>query len=359
MILEHDDPRPRRTSFRGFLGLAAIYLAALTVPLITVELWLGRWLDSSIAPAAAIVDHSFTYMQTLYEPHQSVTYVRDKHGLRGVREPLPRVEVVTVGGSTTDQRYITEGQTWQDIWRASTGLRVANAGVDGMSSSGHLVAVSEWLHRIAGLSPRAYLHYIGVNDAALIVEPSNRKYDRSGSDTWLSIIRKRSVVASALEQLWRQQVSAPIVAHGAMVLASSPPDMVRVDVDRDEIHRFIEQAYKPNLHRLLELHHQRGEIPIFVSQPAHPSLVRWKDGETLVASSHRSLDRFAVALGMINKATADICHDVPPPCRALDLASAVQFEASDFYDVVHYTPAGARKIGAFLAQRVPTISAGR
>ena len=104
--------------------------------------------------------------QKLYQPHGVVTYVRDEYGLRGPEKAVEKIEVASVGGSTTDQTLISEGETWQDVIFAQTGIRITNAGDEGISSTGHVVALVEWLHRIPNFRPRFYLHYIGLNDAA-------------------------------------------------------------------------------------------------------------------------------------------------------------------------------------------------
>ncbi len=137
-----------RSKLSQVVALVIVNLAALAVIVLGCELIFGNWLAPFVPPGAAIVDQDFTYRQTLYDPAGEIRYVRDKFGLRGVHEPLDRVQVVTVGGSTTDQRYVGEGQTWQDVWRKAGNVAVANAGVDGMSSFGHIVAVTEWLHKI-------------------------------------------------------------------------------------------------------------------------------------------------------------------------------------------------------------------
>src|SRR5262249_49465386 len=153
---------------------------------IGLELAFGNWFEAFVPPQKAVVNRSYKYRQELYFPYGDVLYRRDKYGLRGSHETVSEIELVTVGGLTTDHHSRTEGQTWQDVLRALTGVRVANAGVDGMTSFGHLVAVSEWLHGIPNFSPKNYLHFIGVNDAALIQESRQHDFDRSGRlNPWL------------------------------------------------------------------------------------------------------------------------------------------------------------------------------
>lgn len=339
----------------AFLLLAAINLAVVIALVAGIELVFGHWFESFVPPNATIVNQSLSYEQNLYDPPGEIVYTRDRYGLRGVHEPVQEIELVTVGGSTTDQRYLTEGETWQDVLRALTGLRVANAGVDGMTSYGHLIVVSEWLHEIPKFSPKCYLHYMGLNDTALTQDPQIRRYDRSGKlkRHWRQTIRDRSAIARAYRNL-RQHLSPPQprraapVGHAA-IIPRIDINMTKVDVDRSAIARFIETEYEPNLRKLIALHRQRNEIAIFVSQVAHPSLIRWKNGETFVADDARHLAQYGVALGMINNATAAICRESSDVCRFADLAGAVEFTPRDLYDLGHATPSGARKTGTYLA----------
>src|SRR3954452_3242831 len=157
--------------FRGrlpaFVLLVTVNLLVATAGVAAIELAFGDWRARYMPPLGAVVDRTYVYRQSLYEPAGDIVYSRDKYGLRGVHEPLSRVQLVTVGGSTTDQRYIEDSQTWQEVLRSRTGIAVANAGSDGMSSFGHIVAVREWLHELPGFSPRYYLHYLGATDASL------------------------------------------------------------------------------------------------------------------------------------------------------------------------------------------------
>ena len=332
-----------------YAAIATFNLALLVTLTIGLELAFGNWFEAFVPPQRAVVNRSYKFRQDLYDPYGDVLYRRDKYGLRGSHETVSEIELVTVGGSTTDQRYITEGQTWQDVLRTLTGVRVTNAGVDGMTSFGHLVAVSEWLHEIPNFSPKSYLHYIGVNDAALSQEPRQHDFDRSGRlNLSLRSLSRRSAIVGAVEKLWFRSTGPRAVAHGA-ITPQPNATFVKVDIDQDTIEPFIESVYKPNLRKLIQLHRRRNEHVIFVPQIAHPSLIQWKNGETLVVADSDYLRKFAVALSMINIATERTCRESADLCRFYDL-TRVHFEPRDFYDLVHTTPSGAQKIGAFLAE---------
>jgi hypothetical protein len=332
-----------------------VNLIGLAVSVFAIELLFGDWRSAYLPPLAAVVDRSYVYRQDLYAPFGDIVYKRDKYGLRGVREPLSRIALVTVGGSTTDQRYIGEGETWQDVLRMRTGIAVANAGVDGMTSFGYLIAVTEWLHRLPNFSPAHYLHYIGINDASM--SGGQTESDRSGaSSPWLLTIRKRSAIGRAVTKLWIS-ISAPReVNHGAVRVPPGglPPVMIKVEIAARDIEDYIETTYKPNLRKLLALHHGRGEEAIFVSQSANPAIIAWKGPDTYVSAKFPELQHWALALRLINGATEAVCRQ-DAACRFVDLAGELRFDAGDFYDLVHMTPSGARKIGAFLADQLAHI----
>jgi lysophospholipase L1-like esterase len=346
------------SGFTKWFALVAINGAALVAMVVCIELVFGDWFAPYVPPDAAVIERSISYRQNLYEPAGEVFYSRDRYGLRGVHEPLDRIALVTVGGSTTDQRYITDGETWQDALRAAAGIAVANAGVDGMSSFGHITAVREWLHEIPGLKPKYYLHYIGVNDASMSAE--TERFDRSGHDSNLfRTALRRSVLAKAAVRLWLGASGAREVSHGRIVARGGNDAAAEaVDVDTTRVRRFVEEVYKPNLARLIALHRQRGEKVIFVSQTTHPGLIRWKDGKPLVTAEGKSVAPYAAALGLVNAATATACGGAEG-CYFFDLAGKVAFEPGDFYDLVHSTPAGARKIGDFLAAELKAIESVR
>ena len=98
-----------------------------------------------------------------------VIYSRDEYGLRGLYQDISEIDVLTIGGSTTDQRYITDGRTWQDALsqaavEAGYVLHVANAGVDGQTTYGHIKSFEWWFSTIPNLRSRFVLIYAGIND---------------------------------------------------------------------------------------------------------------------------------------------------------------------------------------------------
>ena len=100
----------------------------------------------------------------------SDVYTRDRYGLRGNYGDDPaNIEILVIGGSTTDEGFITDGETWVDVLgRRLTGAGVprvtVNAGVSDHTTVGHLYSFDAWFPEIPGLKPRFFITLIGVND---------------------------------------------------------------------------------------------------------------------------------------------------------------------------------------------------
>ena len=345
---------------------------------IAVELMFGAWLDSVRASTLwqlsiyRNVDWKFSAAH-LYGRQDPVVYRRDRFGLRGAYGRPSDVDILVVGGSSTDQRFITEGETWSDILRdclTSHGQHadVANAGVAGQSSRGHIRNFEAWFNGIAGLRPKYTLVYLGVNERFLEDHTSNddvRAYSESDLPLWLERIK----LNSAIYNIYRT-ISGNIAAYRAGIHylqnGSGPRSLASVEIDRryranegnsvaaaavGESPRFIElrgelrdelSAYHERLERLYATINSFGSRPIFVTDI---------EGSYRIADGIISgdLDRFYVMRAFAD-VTLEFCNQVAVAC--IDLDRNFHVSDGDFYDIVHSTPLGSRKIGDYVCQRL-------
>tara|TARA_B100000212_G_scaffold68778_1_gene48132 strand:+ start:2828 stop:3925 length:1098 start_codon:yes stop_codon:yes gene_type:complete len=99
-----------------------------------------------------------------------INYHRDKDGYRSRDKESKKLIILTIGGSTTDQRFVNDGETWQDILdRKIPKFDFINGGVDGQSSYGYKRAINFWHAKY--LDPKktnSIIFYTGVNDVRLI-----------------------------------------------------------------------------------------------------------------------------------------------------------------------------------------------
>jgi len=295
---------------------------------------------------------------SLYAGGGRVLYRRDAFGFRG-RYPDPsHIDILTVGGSATDQRYLTEGQTWQDVLSANLSERgksmsVVNAGVDGQSSYGHLKDFEAWFPTVPGLRPRHILIYLGVND---VFSPQARvKDDLTGRETWRAWIQSRSAlyrVYRTLRGMSLARFQYPL-SHRHVdfqtrhwtVFGRQDPRLTFPHID----------VYRERLAAIDQRVRRMGAIPIWVSQPSRmyrsrggqiegvDDTLRWERGRINGVDFYHLLDS-------VNRETMAFCRRTGGVC--IDLEKDLPLDDADYYDYFHYTPQGARKIGDYLAARL-------
>lgn len=178
------------SSTRNVISLVGINFVTVVFLLCGVDLICGEWIKPkppvSTVPAA-IWDKKITYdVSGLYGVTGPLTieYSRDTRGYRGFQGNEHKKLILTIGGSTTDQRYLTDGEDWQSKVNRQIpkDYFVVNGGVDGQSSYGHLFSIRNW-HSKELPAPQILLvvYYFGVNDGRLLLigEKGLNEYDNS------------------------------------------------------------------------------------------------------------------------------------------------------------------------------------
>ena len=101
-----------------------------------------------------LCDIKYIYENKLYDPFNDVTYERDIFGLRGRYKDLNKIDIIVVGGSTTDERLLNLEDTWVEKLEKNFNLNqkieidFVNAGVDGQSSVGPLWNFVNWFKKV-------------------------------------------------------------------------------------------------------------------------------------------------------------------------------------------------------------------
>ena len=94
-----------------------------------------------------------------------------------------------------------------------------------------------------------------------------------------------------------------------------------------------------------------GSQPVFITQKRGD--YRFQGEKLFVLSEKDSSPRSAQAfynIQSLNRITLEICAEMEMTC--VDLAGGISFQEGDFYDQIHTSPAGSRRIGEFLYQKL-------
>ena len=360
--------RPTRRAL-GFLRRAAkiagVNLLLLVVLLIPLELWFGRWFagPGAVSMFDATPGRVEVRSSPLYPAGNTITNSRDRYGFRGGSADPARIDVLVLGGSTTAERYIDDRDIWTALLegllrQSDCPITIANAGVDGYSTVGHIASFAGWFDRVPGLKPRFMLVYLGINDAA--VNPRAAWYEDSVryKSRWRqfehyvaarSALRRLYVSLRGYWQARRNQLvhdEVPITPGSAWEAASLPPDFERTINEKA-------QAYRARLRRLTELIRGFGARPIYITQ-------KRMDGR-LVKGEWQQIDGSDGALNTatvmaINQVTLAFCRETGEVC--IDLAEKIEFAPSEFADALHTNPAGSAHIGRLLARELRPLLCG-
>jgi lysophospholipase L1-like esterase len=349
---------------RILASVILINVAILCALLIPVELIFGTWIRplglSDLKRFSIPISVTFAFdTSSLYEGG-SITYTRDEYGLRGQYPSLAAIDLLTIGGSTTDQRYLDDGATWQaaaghQLQESGTPLVIANAGVDGQSTVGHAFNFDNWFPLLPALRPRVVLFYLGANDVL-------RHEERVAYDGSLDATSWR--VRSATFQLFRtvrsnMRARDTRVAHGRMPSSSDFTEHgLLPEAERAEISAGVTAAFLANVEGLRERAAALGAQPIFMTQTAFGwNADRFKprglSGTVVISGRKVNYADVAAFHQGLNRGLMEYCSARAVTC--FDLANDVTFEMGDYYDYLHNTPSGADKIGRYVAARVAAI----
>jgi hypothetical protein len=281
----------------------------------------------------------------------SLKGVRINHSSQGTRgrDPKPgeldgRSVVATVGGSTTYDIGVSEGDTWSDRLAAALGDRffVVNHGVPGYTTVEHLIQTAFYQDKF-GKAPRCAIYYVGWNDLRNAHIPN---LDPAYADFHLP-----NQVDGLLVRRWNDTdlTFSPLLSV-LMRLGSAIGDTVRYEDPRRRNQPksgddpALIALFERNVRSISAINRQRGVKTIWVSQLVNPDrltgdgfygwvpLVRDKDVWPL-------LQKFNQALGATARSLGDVYVDVP----------AASFSDSDFVDNGHFSPQGAQRFAETLA----------
>ena len=249
---------------------------------------------------------------------------------------------MTVGGSTTDERYLEEKDTWSEQLEfiinknyPNLDLEVVNAGIDGQSTYGHIWNFENWFPKIQNLRTKYIFFYIGLNEYF-----SDEKSIYDQGTKYLNSFQKL--------KLWFKENNGLIYrTYYAVYIKFYLKDILNVG---HQIRNTNYQLAKTNfqisdknlldlnnrLDKLIEYTKKLDAIPVFITQRSQRSI--------LVDNKIYSIDEFNYMSKekIISEIIITNCKKNQIFC--IDLFSKVKFSNDSLYDLVHTNPIGAKII---------------
>lgn len=354
---------------RGILRVVAVNLGLVVGGLLVAELVFGDWFEEGGLGALRVPRNVHLTHEGEDQQGSTSTYHRDRYGLRGRYKSPAHIDILAIGGSTTNELYVGDGQTWTDGLAANfrnvgRAISVVNAGVDGHSTVGHLESFDRWFPRIPGLKARYILVYAGINDIHLELS-DNARYDRlrsngDGQAFW-NAVRRYIRDSSALYSAYRSLLGLLRAKRGGLIHRQVDWEQVtwvehpepRSIPPLSETLEGLRAGFGERLGMIIERTRGVGAEPIIVTQ--HRAGYRRSGGRLLAAKGDRWSGELAEYLvqAAFNRRALEVCRAKAAIC--LDLAEEVEFQVGDFHDYVHTSPRGSRRIADYLFVKLESL----
>jgi lysophospholipase L1-like esterase len=345
---------------KKFIKIFLINFTIFLCLIIIIELIFGGWFSdrNKLNNLGILRDAKLQFpLKGLYPDSTGyVNYTHDKFGLRGknsFNDP-GKIDILTVGGSTTDQRYIDDSKTWQEVLETvfkknNKNFILSNAGVDGQSTFGHIKDFEIWFPGIPNLKPKYILFYIGTNDFFRFSDnPKFEKYD--GKKSLISTIKNNSCFVNLYRKIRGINKAKKLGVGHQKIVFSNYTFTDKGIADTSLINYFKGDNinnFKKRLIRIVELTHKLGAEPVFITQPS----IKYKfiDGKLFGCSakedfngfSYNGVDYYNLLTGL-NKVIFEVAGN---DLIVVELTNLPIWEQADFYDWYHMTPTGANKLG--------------
>lgn len=299
-----------------------------------------------------------------------VVHHNNSLGFKGPEPPKDFADwltVVAIGGSTTECLEIAADKTWPHqlgvkLEHDFNKLWLNNAGFCGHSTYGHYVLVHNFISK---LKPKVAVFLIGINEVGV---SNPREFDTRLStkisfrslDRLLASLACRSEVASAALNLYRYAFPKSVQAIGQRDMGeldlTSLPTMELTAPEKTELLKTHADKYVPafeaRLRRLLKVTRDNGIISVLLTQPV-------VYGPVVDKSTGVDLGKIVVANGMngeVGWQVLELYNGVTRRVGAeegvlvIDAARQMPKDSKYYYDLMHFSNAGAEKIAEITAR---------
>jgi lysophospholipase L1-like esterase len=301
-------------------------------------------------------------------------HTKNSLGFRGA--PPPRdfqdyLTIITIGGSTTECFYLSDGRTWPDLLgqnlsREFNRVRIDNAGLDGATTYRHLILMEDY---VVKLRPKVVLFLIGINDVgAGDIAAAEKRRGHDLQHRWHALLYRSEVYALG-QNLYRYFVAQSRGLHHTQVdlktagalehLPSGTASRLLQDYQINSLPFFAAR-----LEKLVKVCRDHGIEPVLITQPTlyGPGVdpVTGEDLEKIKVGDYNGRLMFQ-AIDLYNGVTRQVANK--DGVLLIDLARELPRDSALYYDYLHYTEPGAaavagivdRHLAPWLARRFPSF----
>jgi len=347
-------------------NLIAVFIGVLlSVIILEVGLRILNPLDLRVRGNSITLPANKVYeLKNINVPGLQTEVIHTKNS-RGFRGPEPdqispgAVQIIAVGGSTTESFYQSDGLDWPAITAShllENGFNVwiNNAGLDGHSTFGHLVLLRDYL---IDLRPDVILLMAGLNDVSRL--DMDETHIRRG-------IKFNSLRAFVTSLSHYSEIAATSLHLYRVFLASSQglrhefldfKSLNEIEIVEENIRYALEyqeeDKFRERMESFVVMAKNAGITPILITQA---SVVGFGiDKETGIDLERVDLGGFS---GRLFWEMVELYNDIVREIASehnlylIDLATELEKNTRFFYDAVHMTDEGAAETGRIIGEKL-------
>lgn len=294
-----------------------------------------------------------------------VSHTKNSMGFRG--EEMPKefekhLSIISIGGSTTENFFMTDGKTWtallgKKLKESFNHIWTNNAGLDGHSSFGHTILMNAYVSKI---KPKVVLFFVGANERGL---KSIQRFDSglkngleldlTSAKAFLRTASNYSEVIALSYNLYRYLKQIDVMYSGeelnvkeAKVLEIQEEKELEIIEEKFEEHKenYL-GGYSLRLKNLIKVSRENNIRPVLITQPA---LYGNKIDDVT------KIDLGSIEVDGVNGKIAwkilefynDVTRAVGREQKVLviDLANEMPKSTRYYFDYFHFTNEGSEKV---------------
>ena len=326
--------------------------------LLIIELFFGNWFNNKNYGNLLLNINKHRIISNLpYNSDKPVKYSTDLNGFRANDHNLSKIDILVLGGSTTEQKLIDDKLIWTKILEQNLDLPnlnyTLNAGIGGQTSFGHVKIFNLWISRFEELKPEIIIYYIGINDALYMIENIDKdiNYDegrfmrdknrdfltiQNKFENYFQYFKNNSAIILFLKMLNGNFISFKynfgyLKKTTIFDTSFKSTEISDIKIDDKKVLNYLSK-YRYNIQILSENASNLDAMPVFITQRV---------------SRNHWIKKY---LSIINEETINFCRLKSLTC--FDLANELYLNEEDFYDGIHYTPLGSKKVGEYIYQKL-------
>jgi len=297
---------------------------------------------------------------------KKIIHTKNSLGFRGEEPPknFARVcSIVAVSGSTTECCYLSDGTSWPEI--LGTNLKkdipeawVNNAGLDGQSTFGHMVLLSDYISK---LKPRIVIYYVGLNDMGLSeMNDSDMAIMSSGNALkhLRNLLARRSEVFAAAYNFYLYFSSRKAALnHGAV----NPETAEWKHLSAEEEENIVKaqkqylDSYEKRVVSLIEKTREIGAEPVLLTQAVLCSGKKNEKtgkylGKIASGNSFGNCETFGKCLNLYNETLKKVARD--KKVFLVDMGEKMPPNSACYYDLFHFSEKGSEIFANILYEEI-------